>query len=416
MRILTLVLGSILACSCSAGILSRSLWQNDQNANRVLCRFLFCADEPLVEQARQQVASVEGEAVRQAVATLKLVVQREPQNPYRWAELGDAFLEAGQDESARYCFDRVAPLAPNSADLLLRSANFHLQIGETAKALHITARILTLTPDDDALIFSEYARWVDHVDDVLRYGLPEDRRAVKAWLRFLIQGGRVEDAQRTWEWAVERGYADDAAAGAYARFLIEQSLPDLAASAWFRYLGAGAGEYRKSTYLFNGDFESEPTPSPFDWNLARTQGVEVARDCTNAGAGKCSLRIEFAGTHNPGFAAASQATFLTAGVYRFHALIRTEGLTTDQGIRFRILDPSSTASLDATFENFTGSNAGSSVTHDLVVPPGTRLLQVQVIRQRSLRFDNRIAGTAWIDELSLEPIGSSYPHKPLPAK
>jgi len=411
-----LILGSILACCCSAGVLSESLRQINQNANRVLCRFLFCADEPLVEQARQQMASVEGGAAQKAVATLKLVLERDPQNPYRWAELGEAFLEAGQDENARYCFDQAPALAPDSADLLLRSANFHLQIGETTKALHITARILTLTSDYDELIFSEYTRWVDHMDDVLRYGLPEDRRAAEAWLRFLMQGGRVDDAQRTWEWVVQRGYAEDATAGAYARFLIDQSLPDSAASAWFRYLGARSGEYRKSTYLFNGDFESEPSPSPFDWNLARTQGVKVARDCTSAGAGKCSLRIEFAGTQNLDFAAASQVTFLTAGVYRFHALIRTESLTTDQGIRFRVFDPNSTASLDTTFENFTGSNAGSSVRHDLVVPPATRLLEVQVIRQRSLRFDNKIGGTAWIDELSLEPIGFSHPHKPLLAK
>jgi hypothetical protein len=253
--------------------------------------------------------------------------------------------------------------------------------------------------------------------DVLRMKLVgANSGAVEAWLRFLIQSGRVDDAQRTWEWAVERGYADDAAAGAYAQFLIEQSLSDLAASAWMRYLGTRSGEHRRSTYLFNGDFESEPTRSPFDWNLARTQGVDAARDCTTAGAGKCSLRIGLAGTQNLEFAVASQVTFLTPGVYRFHALIRTEGLTTDQGIRFRIFDPDSTARLDVTFENFTGSKAWSSVGHDLVVPPPTRLLQVQVIRQRSMRFDNKIGGTAWIDELSLEPISFFRPPKPYLAK
>lgn len=45
----------------------------------------------------------------------------------------------------------------------------------------------------------------------------------------------------------------------------------------------------------------------------------------------------------------------------------------------------------------------------MVVPLQTRLLQVQVIRQRSLRFDNKIGGTAWIDDLSLEEISSHPP-------
>jgi len=406
MRILTFILGSILACYCAAGILARSLWQNNQSANRVLCRFLLCANEPLVEQARQQMASVEGEAAQKAVATLKLVLDRDPQNPYRWADLGEAFLEAGQDENARYCFDQVAALAPDSADLLLRSANFHLQVGETTKALPISAHILTLTPDYDALIFSEYTRFVEHVEDVLRYGLPEDRRAVESWLRYLIQDGRLEDAQSTWQWLARRGYADDALAGEYVEFLIRHSHPDWAASAWVRYLGTHSGDYRKSSYLFNGGFESEPAPSPFDWNLARPQGVEVARDCTTAGSGKCALRIEFAGTQNLDFAAASQVTFVTPGVYRFHALIRTEGLTTDQGIRFRISDAEAQARLDVIIGQSTGSMLWSPVEYDLVVPQATRLLQVQVIRQPSLRFDNKVAGTAWVDDLRLEPIGN----------
>ena len=94
------------------------------------------------------------------------------------------------------------------------------------------------------------------------------------------------------------------------------------------------------------------------------------------------------------------------GPYRFHALIRTEGLTTDQGLRFRISDAEAPARLDVVLGQFTGSSPWSGVEHDLVVSPETRLLQVQVIRQPSMKFDNKIGGTAWIDGLKLEPVGS----------
>ena len=238
----------------------------------------------------------------------------------------------------------------------------------------------------------------------MRLGLPEGGRAAKSWLRFLIQAGRLEDAQRTWDWVVGRGYADDALAGEYVEFLIRQGHPDSAASAWAQHMGARADDYDKSTYLFNGDFESDPTQSPFDWNVARTAGVEVARDCTTARSGKCSLRISFAGTQNLGFAAASQLAFVRPGAYRFHAFIRTEALTTDQGIRFRISDAEAPARLDEVFGQFTGSSPWSSVDHDVVVAPETRLLRIDVVRQPSMKFDNKVAGTAWIDELKLEPI------------
>ena len=406
MRTLTLILGAVLAAYSSAGIISDTLWPNNEKVERVLCRLLLCANAPLVGRARQQLTGVREEDVQKAINIFKGVLQRDPQNPYRWADLGEAFLEAGQKEEARYCYGQVLALAPHSAPFLLRAANFHFQIGENEEALPITAWILMLIPDYDSVIFSEYARLVDRPEDVLRYGLPEDRRAAESWLRFLIQAERLDDAQRTWEWVVGRGYADDALAGEYVEFLIRQGRPDLAASTWARYLGTRAGDYGKSTYLFNGGFESEPAQSPFDWSVARTQGVEVARDCTTAWSGKCSLRVSFAGTQNLDLAAASQMTLVKPGPYRFHAFIRSEGLTTDQGIRFRVSDAEAPARLDVTFGQFIGTRPWSGVERDFVVPPATRLLQVQVIRQPSMKFDNKVGGTAWIDELSLEPIGS----------
>jgi hypothetical protein len=406
LKTLTLILGAVLAAYCAAGILSETLWQNNLKADRVLCRVFVCANTPLEWRARQQLAGVREEDVQEAIALFRRVLQRDPQNPYRWADLGEAYLEAGQQEEARECYGQVLALAPRSAPFLLRVANFYFQIGENEKALPITARILTLIPDYDSIIFSDYTRLVDHVEDVLRYGLPEDRRAAESWLRFLIQAGRLDDAQRTWDWITGRGYANDALAGEFVEFLIRQGHPDSAASVWVRYLGARSGDYCKSTYLFNGGFESEPAPSPFDWNLARTEGVEVSRDVTTAWSGKYSLRISFAGTQNLGFAAASQLAFVKPGPYRFRAFIRSEGLTTDQGLRFRISDAEAPARLDVIFGQFTGTRPWSGVEHDFVVSPETRLLQVQVIRMPSLKFDNKVGGTAWIDELRLEPIGN----------
>jgi tetratricopeptide (TPR) repeat protein len=408
-RTLILALGTILTAYCSAGALSETLWPNDEQVNRALCQFLLCDNASLVWRGRDQLARGKEENTQQAITLFRMVLQRDPQDPYRWVDLGEAFLEAGQKEDARYCFGQVLALAPHSGTFLLRVADFHFQIGENQEALPITARILALIPDYDSVIFSEYIRVVDRAEDVLRFGLPEGRRAAKSWLQFLIEAGRLGDAQRTWDWVVGHGYVDNALAGEYVEFLIQQGRPDSAASAWAQHMGARADNYGKSTYLYNGDFESDPAQSPFDWNVARTEGVEVTRDCATGWSGKCSLRISFAGTQNLSFAAASQLAFVRPGTYRFHAFVRTETLTTDQGIRFRISDAEMPARLDEVLGQFIGSSPWSSVDHDLVVAPNTRLLRVEVIRQPSMKFDNKVGGTAWIDELKLEPI---TPHSP----
>ena len=410
MKALTFILGLVLAADGAAGILSETLGQNNLEVNRVLCRFFAGANAPLELQARQELAGVGEQDAHAAIALFRELLQRDSQNPYRWAELGEAFLEAGQKEEARECYGQVLALAPQSAPFLLRVANFYFQIGENNQALPITAHILTLIPDYDSIIFSEYIRLVDHPEEVLLYGLPEDRRAVKSWLEYLMQAGRLDDAQRTWDWVAQRGFDDDSTAGEYAGFLVQQGHPDSAVSAWAEHLGARAGDYRKSNDLFNGDFEFKVNPSPFDWNLGHAQGVEVARDCSTAQSGNCSLRISFAGTQNLDFADASQLAFVQSGPYHFHASIRTEGLTTDQGIRFRIYDAELRARLDVITGQFKATMPWSPVEQDLTVPPQTKLLRVQVIRQPSMKFDNKIMGTAWIDEMRLEP--NSDPSSP----
>ncbi len=409
LKALTFILGVVLAAYCAVGILSETFGQNNAEVERVLCRLFVCNDAALESSARQQLTGVGQADAQNAIATFRELLERDSQNPYRWADLGEAFLDGGQREQARECHGQVLTLAPRSAPLLLRAANFLFQIGENNQALPITARILTLTPYYDSIIFSEYTRLVDHPEDVLLYGLPEDRRAVKSWLQYLMQAGRLDDAQRTWSWVAQRGFADDSMAGEYAGFLVQQGHPDLAVSAWTRHLGARARDYRKSNYLFNGNFEFAPSPSPFDWNLGHTQGVDVARDCSTARPGDCSLRISFAGTQNLDFAAASQIASVTPGPYRLHASIRTQGLTTDQGIRFQISDAELPARLDVTFGRFKGTMPSSPVDQELVVPRQTRLLRVQIIRQPSMRFDNKVGGTAWIRDLKLEPIGHRSP-------
>jgi hypothetical protein len=57
-------------------------------------------------------------------------------------------------------------------------------------------------------------------------------------------------------------------------------------------------------------------------------------------------------------------------------------MTTDEGIRFRIVDAEAPALLDLTTGQFTGTTAWTRIEQRFVVPQGTRMVQVQVVGGR----------------------------------
>jgi len=87
--------------------------------------------------------------------------------------------------------------------------------------------------------------------------------------------------------------------------------------------------------------------------------------------------------------------------YHFHALVRTEGITTESGIRFSISDPNHGDAVNVTTENFTGSRAWTPVEADLTTGPQTHFLLIGLLRSPSRLFDNKLNGTAWIADVSL---------------
>src|SRR5207248_8606774 len=94
------------------------------------------------------------------------------------------------------------------------------------------------------------------------------------------------------------------------------------------------------------------------------------------------------------------------GDYRFEAQVRTEGLTTDRGFGFRIaqLLPGGRS---ATTPVLTGSNGWSTLAATLRIGPGPRAIEIQMLRIPSWKFDNRIRGVVWVDDVRLRRIDNS---------
>jgi hypothetical protein len=111
--------------------------------------------------------------------------------------------------------------------------------------------------------------------------------------------------------------------------------------------------------------------------------------------------VRFAGKENVSYSHVTQTIFVRPGFYRFQAFVRAEDITTDQGLGFQLFDAEDSRRLDVRTEQITGSTDWKMVEQIVRVPPETRLLLLRIVRPPSLKFDSHIAGTAWIDDVSL---------------
>jgi hypothetical protein len=345
------------------------------------------------------------------VESLAQTLRADSASPYRWCDLGEELLQAGKTDQARACFRRAVQLAPNIPPIWMRAINFYLQVDDIPAALACTTPVLRLVSDYDGVIFSD----VDHIgQNAAVQFLPHitgNRRAVSAYFRHLLAVGNVATAQAAWPFAKSGELTAE-----YADFLLRQHRYGAAVTLWADWAGtdrtgaqAGtrAGDYLHPNRLFNGGFEREPHGSRLDWRLTPVDGVETTRDGATVSEGKSSLRIHFQGAGNVDYHNVEQTGWVTPGVYRFRAEVQTRDLTTDQGVRFHLFDAESPQRLDFTTEQLTGTHNWTRVEKTFLVPSETNLVTVQVTRNASLRFDNKITGVAWIDAVSLVPASAA---------
>jgi hypothetical protein len=210
-------------------------------------------------------------------------------------------------------------------------------------------------------------------------------------------------AASAWNSLCDRGWNSDESAASYIGYLVEQELLDEAVATLAGQLGDRAGEFPDGNRAFNGRFDLElNSGGALGWQVRPVSGARVERVQAN---GNWTLRVEFDGTRNVVFRHVAQRLCLPPGRWRFRARIRTDRITTDEGIYVRIngdrpdlvwrsrkLNGTTSGWLDFELTN-QSPNASLPVTLTLA-------------RDESLRIDNRLSGTVWLDDVEARPGGS----------
>ncbi len=350
-----------------------------------------------------------------AVAELKRALDFDPASAYRWANLGEALFHAGDIQQARYCFARAVQAGPRNPAILMRAVNFWFSAGDLQKTLQYGDAILKdpqltgyYTP-----VFITYARAGISIKEILELGVPPCRAPAQALLRFLMEGTETADAAAAWDAIARQGFQDERLTGEYVNFLLRNRQDTQAAETWAQVKRSDARDYRRTNWVYNGSFEFTPQPSPFDWHIEATPDVEARRVSGRAQNGKWALELAFDGAANVNYHGPWQQAVLTKGRWHLEAFVRTEVITTDQGVGLRIFRPAGV--LDCKTEFLRGSLDWTKVEQTFEVAQETALVQVEPIREASRKFDSKIAGKVWLDSIRIypeyEPVGSGSPRR-----
>jgi tetratricopeptide (TPR) repeat protein len=350
----------------------------------------------------------------QVVTYLTRAVTIDPRSANYWMALAGAYESAGRIQQARDAFHTALQDYPASAEAHWRFGSFLLRQGETKQAY---AEIHFALQNDSRLIPLAISRvWpaTHDADALLNDVLPKSVDSQQEALEAFSSDNQIEPALAVWNYMVKSGETIPI----NTVFLLEDALvkvrrSDDAREVWRQALIASGqpGEANTgSSLVFNGGFEYDATSGGLDWVLVPTPGVNFDYDTANPHSGKRALRLTFDGEQNPTLQIASQTVAVQPNTrYHFEGYIRTSGVTTESGLHFFIAFAGA-AQPPIILDNFTGDHPWEKQIADFTTPSDDHLLLVQLYRPKSVRFNSNLAGSAWVDDISIVPIGPSLPN------
>jgi tetratricopeptide (TPR) repeat protein len=341
-----------------------------------------------------------------AISDFLRAIADDPRDARTWMDLGDAYEETGDIPDARHAYEQAEQVYPNSSDVAWRYGSFLLRQGDTQDAYRHIRRALEITPTLAPLVISRVWRATQDTKGLLTEVLPNPEYDFAA-LDWFCGDGDVDPALDAWKGIVATGKPLDIRDSfKLTDLLLEAQRGDDARLVWRQAVdlsGHSAELISGPSLVFNGGFEFDSVNGGLDWIINTRDGVGYDYDTSQFHEGKRSLRVTFDGSENFDFNQVYQRVPVKPDTpYHFSAWVRTAGITTDSGPRFAITFPENLLPpvvLDGTIGDKDWTEQGA----DFVTGPNVHSLTILLLRMPSRKFDNKLAGTVWIDDVSLTP-------------
>lgn len=335
-----------------------------------------------------------------AIDSYTAAIALSPVTPRYWLELSKAYATLEMPEEARDTLNRAISLNPKDLKIRWWAVNLSLRMGNKVEALNGLKII-----GRDYLQERERVFALLHVvagEDppfILKEMIPHEVEPMTTYLSFLMRRGDIEGVKYVWgelrrAFEVDRGVERD-----YINYLISHGEIKEAKVEWDRYMGLEEGV---DNLVWDGGFEWGIENWGFGWRVDRVEGVDTGIDDGVSFDGRQSLRIRFDGRHNVDFAHLRQITPLEPmGNYTLTAWVRTEGITTTNGIFMEFYGING-CQFHGRTDALTGTNPWMELKIEVKTPSNCNAGTIRFRRVRSNKLDNLIGGSVWIDGVRLK--------------
>ena len=350
-----------------------------------------------------------------AVGDFEKAVARVPLSATYWSDLAGAYESIGKISLAREAFSRARAAYPASAVVAWGYGNFLLRQGDDASGFAQINHAVQADPSLALPAVSQAWHKTQDANVLLNQVLPATQDAYFQAIDFMAASGQPAAALAIWQRLLSLGKPVELRRSIpFIEFLIQSDRAEDTSCVWREALAAAGlphSEPANQSLIWNGDFARDFLNGGLDWRWNSPFGASLGFDAPPPSSGGRSLRLDFSGGANLDLSEPLEFVPVEPShSYHFHVVVRTEGITTENGLFFSIGDPHHGAAVVST-ENLTGSHSWTPTDVNYTTGPQTHFLIVQVCRAQSHLFESKLSGTAWIGDVSLTPSSAPPPSK-----
>ena len=346
-----------------------------------------------------------------SISYYRRAIQLNPRSPYYKLDLAGALEMAGNNSEADSSFRAAQAAYPISSEVSWKYGNFLLRQARFPEAYAEIHRALLVDPSLLPLAVSRVWHSDPDVHLLLDQVLPDTPQAYTQALSYLADVQDSDGAIAVWQRLIAKDPHTDLKWGVkLTDLLLAQQKLDQAETVWQQAVAmdkSSVPAYAANSLVYDGGFERDIAGGGFGWQQKDVEGADFDFDTEAKHAGSRSARLIFDGSKNLAFQDLFQYVLVSPGTrYRFQGFLRTSQISTDHGMQFEVEDPKDPQHLDLLTQNETGDSPWTLEQLDFTSGPQTRLILLRLVRRPSERLDNKLQGTVWIDDVTLEPLGA----------